>query len=80
MLMEMPFLYIRYYHGATHYLPTHPAFMLKLPLLLVLRVRYLDLLGRVPRPRNLGRVPTGPHFFGEGELPNRWRPPSQISN
>jgi hypothetical protein len=54
--------------------------MLKLPLLLVLRVRYLDLLGRVPRPRNLGRVPTGPHFFGEGELPNRWRPPSQISN
>ena len=41
--------------------------MLKLPLLLVLRVRYLDLLGRVPRPRNLGRVPTGPHFFGEGE-------------
>jgi hypothetical protein len=36
--------------------------MFKLPLLLVLRVRYLDLLGRVP---------TGPHFFGEGELPNR---------
>ena len=33
----------------------------------------LDLLGRVPRPRNLSRVPRPrnlsrvPHFFGEGE-------------